>query len=174
MLRHAAEPAMLIYGPAALLLLLFLIGPVRGKTLRRLELVAPGSIPFTISNRKVFGERLAVAAVGTELGRRATGLTSAPCVTADALGLRFWDNTPLEFVGALDWSRVASVTVGDFQTPFRRWSSSAILLHIRVGEGIVVVPLLSPNGTRGMFASRRESEFLVRALDAVRMTSIEA
>jgi hypothetical protein len=165
---------MLIYGPAALLLLLFLIGPIRGRTLSRLERLAPGGVAFTISNRKVFGERLAVAAVGTELGWRATGLTSAPCVTADPLGLSFWDNTPLEFVGSLDWSRIAGLDVGELQTPFRRWSSSAILLRVSVGEGVVVVPLLSPNGTRGMFASRRESEYLLRALEAMRTESIDA
>jgi hypothetical protein len=164
---------MLILGPASLLLLLFLIAPIRGKTLSRLERLALGILAFTISNRKAFGERLAVAAVGTELGRRATGLTSAPCVTADSLGLSFWDNTPLEHVGSLDWNRVGSLEVGELQTPFRPWSSSAILLHITVGEGVVVVPLLSPNGTRGMFASRRESAFLLEALQSLRTTSIE-
>ncbi|HEX4399888.1 MAG TPA: hypothetical protein VHZ98_01015 [Galbitalea sp.] len=163
---------MLIYGPVALLLLLCVIGPIRGRTLSRLERLAPGSIAFTISNRKVFGERLAVAAVGTELGRRATGLTSAPCVTADTLGLTFWDNTPLERVGSLDWSRIPSLEVGELQTPFRRWSSSAILLQVTVGKGVVVVPLLSPNGTRGISGSRRESRYLLGLLETLRTTSV--
>jgi hypothetical protein len=165
---------MLIYGPAAILLLLFLISPIRGRTFARLERLAPGSVAFTISNRRIFGEALAVAAVGTELGKRATGLTSAPCVTADVLGLTFWDNTPLEHVGSLDWSRIASLEVGELQTLFRRWSASAIFIHVEVGLGTVMVPLLSPNGTRGMSGSRRESEFLLRQLEALRTTSVDA
>jgi hypothetical protein len=164
---------MIIYGSAAIILLLVMIAPIRGRVLRRLEHAAPGSIVFTISNRRVFGEALAVAAVGTELGRRATGLTSGPCVTADALGLSFWDNTPLGYVGALDWTRVTALEVGELQTPYRRWSASAILLSVAVGEGIVVVPLLSPNGTRGMSGSRRESTYLAAALETLRTTSVE-
>jgi hypothetical protein len=165
---------MIIYGGAAMILLMFLIAPIRGRTLRRLEALAPGSVAFTISNRKVFGEALAVAAVGTPLGTRATGLTSAPCVTADTLALTFWDNTPLEHVGSLDWSRIASLEVGELQTPYRRWSASAIRLQVSVGSGTVMVPLLSPNGTRGMSGSRRESEFLLRQLEALRTTSVDA
>ena len=165
---------MIIYGGAAMILLLFLIAPIRGRTLRRLESVAPGSVGFTISNRKVFGDALALAAVGTSLGTRATGLTAAPCVTVDRLGLTFWDNTPLEHVGSLDWSRVASLEVSELQTPYRRWSASAILLHVAVGSGTVTVPLLSPNGTRGMSGSRRESEFLLRQLEALRTASVDA
>ena len=53
------------------------------RTLLQLERLAPGSIAFTIANRKIFGETLAAAATGTRLGDRATGLTSAPCVTAN-------------------------------------------------------------------------------------------
>jgi hypothetical protein len=165
---------MIIYGTAAIILLLFLVAPIRGRTLNRLERLAPGSVAFTISNRKVFGEALAVAAVGTPLGNRATGLTSAPCVTADTLGLTFWDNTPLELVGSLDWNRVASLEVGDLQTPYRRWSASAIFVHVFVGSGTLMVPLLSPNGTRGMSGSRRESEFLLRQLEALRGSSVIA
>jgi hypothetical protein len=165
---------MIIYGGAAIVLLLFLIAPIRGRTLLRLGRLAPGSVAFTISNRKVFGEALAVAAVGTPLGVRATGLTSAPCVTADTLGLTFWDNTPLEHVGALDWTRIASLEVGDLQTPYRRWSASAIFVHVFVGSGTVMVPLLSPNGTRGMSGSRRESAFLLGQLEVLRMTSVDA
>jgi hypothetical protein len=165
---------MIIYGVAGIVLLLFLIAPIRGRTLARLERVAPGSVGFTISNRKVFGEALAVAAIGTPLGIRATGLTSAPCVTADARGLTFWDNTPLEHVGSLDWRRIAGLEVGDLQTPYRRWSASAIFLHVSMGEGTVMVPLLSPNGTRGMSGSRRESAFLLRQLEALRTASVDA
>jgi hypothetical protein len=165
---------MIIYGVAAIMLLLFLIAPIRGRTLRRLERLAPGSIVFTIANRKAFGNALAVAAVGTRLGRHATGLTSGPCVTADALGLSFWDNTPLEYVGSLDWSRIVGLEVGALQTPYRRWSSSAIFLHVLVGEGTIMVPLLSPNGTRGMSGSRRESQFLLDKLEALRRTSVDA
>jgi len=164
---------MIIYGGATVLVFLFLIAPLRGRLLRRLEQVAPGSLVFTISNRRAFGEALAVAAVGTELGRRATGLTSGPGVTADALGLSFWDNTPPQYVGSLDWSRIESLEVGDLQTPFRRWSSSAIFLHVNLGEGTIMVPLLSPNGTRGISGSRRESTFLLRALETLRTTSVE-
>jgi hypothetical protein len=164
---------MIIYGGAGIILLLFLIAPIRGRTLARLERLAPGSIAFTISNRKAFSEPLTVAAFGTPLGIRATGLTSGPCVTADALGLTFWDNTPLEHVGSLDWSRIASLEVGQLQTPYRRWSASAIFLHVLVGDGTVMVPLLSPNGTRGMSGSRRESAFLLGQLEALRTTSVE-
>ncbi len=164
---------MIIYGVGSVILFLFLVAPIRGRTFRRLEKLAPGSIAFTISNRKVFGEALAVAAVGTELGRRATGLTSAPCVTADALGLSFWDNTPFEYVGSLDWSRITGLEVGELQTPYRRWSSSAILVTVSVGEGTVVVPLLSPNGTRAMSGSRRESTYLVGELELLRTASVE-
>jgi hypothetical protein len=163
---------MIIYGGATVILALFLIAPIRGRTLRRLEKVAPGSLVFTVSNRRVFGEALAVAAVGTSLGQMATGLTSAPCVTADALGLSFWDNTPLQYVGSLDWGRIVGLEVGELQTPYRRWSSSAILLQVTLGEGTVMVPLLSPNGTRGMSGSRRESLFLARELEALRSSSV--
>ena len=165
---------MIIYGSAAIVLLLFLIAPIRGRTLRRLERLAPGSVAFTISNRKVFGEALALVAAGTPLGVRATGLTAAPCVTADTLGVTFWDNTPLERIGSLDWGRIASLEASELQTPYRRWSASAILLHVAVGSGTVTVPLLSPNGTRGMSSSRRESEFLLRQLEALRTTSVDA
>jgi hypothetical protein len=165
---------MIIYGGVAMILLLFLVAPIRGRTLRRLEALAPGGVAFTISNRKVFGEALAVAAVGTPLGTRATGLTAAPCVTADTLGLTFWDNTPPEHVGSLDWSRIASLEVGELQTPYRRWSASAIFVHVIMGSGTITVPLLSPNGTRGMFGSRRESEFLLGQLESLRTTSVKA
>ena len=165
---------MIIYGTGAIILLLFLVAPIRGRMLARLEKLAPGSVAFTISNRKVFGEALAVAAVGTPLGTRATGLTSSPCITADTLGLTFWDNTPLEHVGSLDWSRIASLEVGDLQTPYRRWSAAAIFVHVVVGSGTVMVPLLSPNGTRGMSGSRRESAFLLGQLEALRTTSVDA
>jgi hypothetical protein len=164
---------MIIYGPAAIVLLLFLVAPIRGRTLARLQRVAPGSVAFTISNRRAFSEPLAVAAFGTPLGIRATGLTSGPCVTADALGLTFWDNTPLQYVGSLDWTRIERLEVGEKQTPYRRWSASAIFVHIAVGDGTVMVPLLSPNGTRGMSGSRRESAFLLRQLEALRTTSVE-
>jgi hypothetical protein len=164
---------MIVYGGASVILFLFLVGPLRGRTLRRLERLAPGSLVFTISNRRVFAEALAVAAVGTELGRKATGLTSGPCVTADSLGLSFWDNTPLQYLGSLDWSRIESLEVGELQTPYRRWSSSAILLRVRVGEGTIVVPLLSPNGSRTMSGSRRESAFLAHELEKLRTTSVE-
>jgi hypothetical protein len=164
----------IIYGGAALVILLFLIGPIRGRTLSRLERLAPGSVAFTISNRRLFGEALSRAASGTVLGRRATGLTSAPCVTADTLGLSFWDNTPLEYVGSLDWSRVASLEVGAVQTRLRRWSASAILVEVEADGSVVVVPLLSPNGTRRMFASRRESEWLARELESLRSSSVDA
>ena len=110
---------MIIYGGVALILLLFLVAPIRGRTLRRVGRLAPGSVPFTISNRRVFGDALARATAGTPLGDRATGLTSAPCVSADVLGLTFWDNTPPERVGSLDWCRVASLEVVDLQTTYR-------------------------------------------------------
>ena len=126
---------MIIYGIGALVLLLFLVAPIRGRILRRLDRLAPGNVAFTIANRKIFGEALAAAAGGTRLGDRATGLTSAPCVTADPVGLTFWDNTPPERVGSLDWSRIASLEVADVQTAYRRWSVSAILLHVSAGSG---------------------------------------
>ena len=165
---------MIIYGVVAIVLVLFLVAPIRGRILRRLDRLAPGSVAFTIANRKVFSQALAAAAAGTRLGARATGLTSAPSVTADALGLTFWDNTPPELVGSLDWSSIASLEVADLQTPLRRWSASAILMRVTVGTGTVVLPLLSPNGTRGMSGSRRESEFLLAQLEALRMSSVDA
>jgi hypothetical protein len=165
---------MIIYGGAAILVFLFLIAPLRGRVLRRLARAAPGSIVFTISNRRIFGEALAVAAVGTELGRRATGLTSGPGVSADAFGLTFWDNTPLQYIGSLDWNRIESLEVVDLQTLYRRWSASAILVRVRLGEGTVTVPLLSPNGTRAMAGSRRESTFLLRELETLRTAGVEA
>jgi hypothetical protein len=164
---------MIVYGVGSVLLFLFLVAPIRGRTLQRLERVAPGSVVFTISNRKVFGEALTVAAVGSELGRKATGLTSGPCVTADALGISFWDNTPLQYLGSLDWSRIDRIEVGNLQTLYRRWSSSALLVHVRLGDGIVVVPLLSPNGTRAMSGSHRESTYLAAELESLRTTSVE-
>jgi hypothetical protein len=165
---------MIIYGVGTIVLLLFLVAPIRGRTLARLERVAPGSVVFTISNRKAFSEPLAVAAFGTPLGIRATGLTAAPCVTADTLGLTFWDNTPLQHLGSLDWNRVTGLEVGELQTPYRRWSASAIFVHVLAGDGTVMVPLLSPNGTRGMSGSRRESAFLLGELEALRRTSVDA
>jgi hypothetical protein len=165
---------MIVFGGASVILFLFLVGPLRGRVLRRLARVAPGSIVFTISNRRVFGESLAVAAVGTELGRRATGLTSGPGVTADAFGLTFWDNTPLQYVGSLEWKRIESLEVVDLQTLYRRWSASAILVRVRLGEGTVTVPLLSPNGTRAITGSRRESTYLLSELEALRTASVEA
>jgi hypothetical protein len=95
-------------------------------------------------------------------------------MTADTLGLTFWDNTPLEYVGSLEWSRIARLEVGDLQTSYRRWSASAIFLHVRLGSGTVMVPLLSPNGTRGMSGSRRESEFLLGQLEALRTAGVAA
>jgi hypothetical protein len=163
---------MIIYGIGAIALLLFLVAPIRGLTFARLERVAPGSLAFTISNRKVFGNALATAAADTNLGRSATGLTTAPCVTADALGLSFWDNTPLQYVGSLDWSRIERLDVGELQTSYRRWSSSAIFLHVSMGEGTMMVPLLSPNGTREMSGSRRESAFLLERLEELRRESV--
>jgi hypothetical protein len=165
---------MVICGIGAVILLLFLVSPIRGRILSRLERLAPGSIVFTIANRRLFGEALALAVAGTPWAERATGLTSAPSVTADSVGLTFWDNTPPERVGWLEWSRVASLEVVDLQTTYRRWSSSAILVHVSTGSGTVAVPLLSPNGTRGMFSSRRESEFLLGRLEAVRSTNVTA
>ena len=165
---------MIIYGIGAVILLLFLVVPIRERILRRLDRLAPGSVAFTIANRRLFGEALALAAAGTDWVERATGLTSAPSVTADTIGLTFWDNTPPERVGSLEWSRVAGLEVVDLQTAYRRWSSSAILVHVSTRSGTVAVPLLSPNGTRGMTGSRRESEFLLGQLEALRTTSVAA
>lgn len=165
---------MIIYGIGAIVLVLFLVAPIRGRILRRLDQLSPGSVAFTISNRRVFAQALAAAAVGSPLGARATGMTSAPSVTADSRGLTFWDNTPPELVGALDWRRIESLEVITLQTALRRLSSSAILLHVTVGEGTIAVPLLSPNGTRGMYGSRRESEFLLGQLEALRGSSVDA
>ena len=165
---------MIVYGIAGILLLMFLVAPIRGRTLARLERLAPGSVAFTISNRRAFSEPLAIVASGTPLGTVATGLTSGPCVTADPLGITFWDNTPLQYVGSLDWDRIESIEVGQLQTPYRRWSSSAIFLHVSMGEGTMMVPLLSPNGTREMSGSRRESAFLLDRLEELRRESVTA
>ena len=165
---------MIVYGTAGILLLLFLVAPIRGRTLTRLERLAPGSVAFTISNRKAFSAPLAIVAAGTPLSLRVTGLTSGPCVTADLLGLTFWDNTPLQYVGSLDWDRIERIEVGQLQTPYRRWSSSAIFLHVTMGEGTMMVPLLSPNGTREMSGSRRQSVFLLGRLEELRSTSVTA
>jgi hypothetical protein len=171
-LKYGTATRMIVYGVASVVVFLFLVGPIRGRTLRRLERVAPGSVVFTVSNRRAFAEALSRAAAGSELGLKATGLTSGPCVTADALGLSFWDNTPLQYLGAVDWSRIVRIEVGNLQTVYRRWSSSALLVHVRVGDGIVIVPLLSPNGTRAMSGSRRESTYLAAELESLRNTSV--
>jgi hypothetical protein len=165
---------MIIYGGASLLLLLFLIGPIRGRTLRRLNRLAPGSIVFTISNRRQFADALSLAAVGTELGEQAATFTSAPCVTADSLGVTFWDNTPLSYIGFLDWTQIATIEARDYPTTFRRWTASAIVLSVEVGGAVVDVPLLSPNGTREMYASRREGAWLARELESLRSACIAA
>ena len=47
------------------------------------------------------------------------------------------------------------------------------MVHVRVGAGIVVVPLLSPNGTRAMSGSRRESTYLAAELESLRTTSVQ-
>jgi hypothetical protein len=158
----------LIYGGASLLLLLLLMGPIRSRTLRRLDRVAPGSVAFTVANRRSFSDSLSLAAVGTDLGYRASSMTSAPCVTADAQGLTFWDCTPLLYVGSIKWGSVASVGVRDIKAPWRRIAPSAIVVEVRVGEAEIPVPLFSPNGTRRIFASRAESRWLAGALESLR------
>jgi hypothetical protein len=159
---------MIIYGGISLIILLFLIGPIRARTLRRLDRVAPGSVAFTISNRRQFTDPLSLAGVGTELGLHATSLTSEPCVTADGFGISFWDNTPPIYVGTLDWDRISCIAVCNLQTPLRRWTASAIVLDVAVEGAVIPLPLLSPNGSNRMFASRRESELLAGRLESLR------
>src|SRR5579862_8758301 len=55
----------LIYGGASLLIALLLMGPIRARTLHRLDRVAPGSVAFTVANRRRFSDSLSLAAVGT-------------------------------------------------------------------------------------------------------------
>lgn len=95
-------------------------------------------------------------------------------MTADPLGISFWDNTPLQYVGSLDWDRIERIEVGRLQTPYRRWSSTAIFLYVSMGEGTIMVPLLSPNGTRELSGSRRESAFLLDRLEELRRESVTA
>jgi hypothetical protein len=158
----------LIYGGASLLILLVVMGPIRSRTLSRLDRVAPGSVAFTVANRRLFSDSLSLAAVGTDLGYRASSMTSAPCVTADAQGITFWDCTPLLYVGSIKWRSIASVGVRDSSTPWRRIAPSAIVVEVRVGSVEVPVPLFSPNGTKRMFASRRESAWLAGELESLR------
>jgi hypothetical protein len=164
----------LIYGGASLLILLLLMGPIRSHTLHRLDRVAPGSVAFTVANRRLFSDSLSLAAVGTDLGYRASSMTSAPCVTADAQGLTFCDCTPLLYVGTINWRSVASVGVRDINAPWRRIAPSAIVVEVRVGSVEVPVPLFSPNGTRRMFASRRESAWLAGELESLRNGAVAA
>ena len=165
---------MIVYGPLAIILVLLLVGPIRGRSLRQLERVAPGSLAFTVANRRRFSDALSLVGVGTDLGTRAAYLTSGPGVTADAFGLSFWDNTPFVFVGAIDWDRIAAIGVRDLQTPYRRWTPTAIVLEVAVDGATIELPLLSPNGTSRMFSSRRESAFLASRLESLRSAAVPA
>jgi hypothetical protein len=162
----------IIYGPLAVIVVLMLIGPIRSRSLRQLERGAPGGLAFTVANRRQFTDPLSLVGVGTDLGTRATYLTSGPGVTADDFGLSFWDNTPFIYVGTIDWDRIGDIRVTDIQTPYRRWTATAILLDVAVDGATVELPLLSPNGTNRVFASRRESEFLASRLEALRTAAI--
>lgn len=98
-------------------------------------------------------------------------MTSGPGVTADNFGLSFWDNTPFVYVGTLDWDRITSIAVRNWQTPYRRWRATAIVVNVTVDGASVALPLLSPNGSSRMFASHRESEFIARQLESLRSAS---
>jgi hypothetical protein len=159
---------MLIYGTATILIALFLIGPIRRRNLRKLTRLAPGSVAFTVENRRQFTDPLSLVGVGTELGERAPSLTSSPGVTADAFGLSFWDHTPFSYVGTIDWDRVCDIRVSTQRSTLPRFGTTAILLDVLVEGATIQLPLLSPNGTNGMFASRRESEYLATQLKQLR------
>ena len=160
---------MLIYGTAGIIIALFLIAPIRDRTLRRLQRLAPGSLGFTIANRREFADPLSLAAVGTPLGERAATLTTAPCATADSEGITFWDNNPLTLVGSIPWSGVETVDAGELRTRYVPWPSTAILLDVSVGGANIRVPLIAPNGTNRMFATRREAHWLAERLEALRV-----
>jgi hypothetical protein len=160
---------MIIYGVGGLIIALFLIAPLRNRTFRKLEKLRPGSVAFTIANRREFVDPLSLAAVGTPLGEGAATLTAAPCVTADATGLTVWDNNPLALVGSIPWTDVTQLDAGELRTRYRIvGAASAILLDVAVGGASIRVPLISPNGTNRMFATRREARWLADALNALR------
>ena len=165
---------MLIYGGASLLIFLFLLGPLRARMLRRLDRLAPGGVAFTVANRRAFTDPLSLAAVGTELGETAATMTSGPGVTADNFGISFWDRTPYMYLGTLDWDRIQSITVRDWQTSLPRLSSTAVVLDVAVGRATIVLPLLSPNGSTRMFSSRREGEHLAAQLEQLRAAALAA
>jgi hypothetical protein len=164
----------IVYGPLAVLVLLFLIGPIRSRTLRQLGRQAPDALAFTVANRREFTDPLSLVGVGTALGARASSLTSGPAVTADNFGVTFWDNTPFFYVGTVDWDRISGISVRDIRTPYRRWTATAIVLDVGVAGATVELPLLSPNGTNRVFASRRESEFLASHLESLRSAAVPA
>jgi len=158
----------IIYGSVSVVIALVLIGPLRARSLRRLGKLAPGGIAFTVANRRQFSDPLSLVGVGTELAERAITMTSGPGITADSFGLSFWDNTPFTYLGCLDWDRVHRIRVTRRQTPWRRWTATAILLDIAVGGATIELPLLSPNGSDSILATRRESEYLARELEQLR------
>ena len=58
---------------------------------------------------------------------------------------------------------------GEQRTRYVPWPSTAILLDVSVGAANIRVPLIAPNGTNRMFATRREAQWLAERLEALRV-----
>jgi len=160
---------MIAYGLLAVVVFFFAAGPLRARMFRKLARTAPGDVYFTISNRRALTNALSRT---TDFGDRALAMTGAPCIVADTSGIAFWDNTPPSPVGAIPWDEVSSVDVNDAVPRNWHWPTSTILLSMKSGQDVVVVPLLRPNGSNRFVASRRESAWLVSQLRLLRAAAV--
>ena len=151
--------------------LLLLVGPVRARTLGILERKSPGSLAFTIANRRRFSDSLALAGVGTELGARVAHFTAEPGVTADLDGITFWDNTPPTRAGTIAWSQISHIRMTEAPGPslFGRY---AIEVSVLVDTAVIIVPLMSPNSTRSMRSSRTNGRSITHGLADLRAASL--
>jgi hypothetical protein len=156
---------MIAYGFLAVVAFLLASGPLRARMFRKLERSAPGVLYFSVTNRTGLTRALDVA---TDFGERAKAMTGAPYVVADTKGVSFWDNTPVSHVGTIGWDRVTGLEVNNTRPNNWRWPASTILLSLRTGEDVVVVPLLRPNGSNRLLPPRSESQWLLSQLRLLR------
>jgi hypothetical protein len=145
-------------------ILLASLGPIRAITFVKLRTLAGTDVVFTVANRPEFADALSLGAVGTELGDRAAVFTSEPLVSADEIGLSFWDNNPITLVGSIPWNVISSIEAGDVRTRYRRITSHAISVDVAFGRAVIRVPLLSPNAGRSPIGSRGDVDWIVTEL----------
>jgi hypothetical protein len=152
-------------------ILLFMVGPIRARTLGKLDQLSVGGLSFTISNRRRFSDSLALAGLGTTLGEHAAHFTAEPGVTADLHGIHFWDNNPPVHVGMIAWGRVSDIRI-DAPTGSNPFSRFAIDLAVEVERSIITLSLVSPNSTRRMRSFRRDGDAIVRDLRQLQAAAI--